>query len=131
MADDMVENLEEQQAVSGGGKAKFTAGDNSWEFDSVICAFGEVEIGQEGAEFVLSSIQDGFQLYLSIDARGHSMSLEDVKDFDNPSISLAQDDSLVDFLVLEGKNASGEAPVLDWTEDSPTTIPAKVEATCP
>ena len=131
MGDGMVENLENKQAAEGGGHATFTAGDKAWKFDSVLCAFGEAEIGQKGAEFVLSSIQDGLQLYLSIDSQGHSMSLEDVKDFKNPSISLAQADSFVDFLILKGKNVSGEAEVLDWNEEPPTKIPATVEAMCP
>lgn len=131
MADGMTENLEEQQASAGGGNATFTTGNQTWEFDSVLCAFGEEEIGQEGAEFVLSSIQDGLQLYLSIDVQGHSMSLDDVEDFENPSTSLSQADASVDFLVLDGKNVSGEAPVLDWTDDPPTTIQAQVVATCP
>ncbi|MDO5735515.1 MAG: hypothetical protein Q4P15_03475 [Propionibacteriaceae bacterium] len=130
-ADDMVENLEKQQNAEGGGRATFTAGDTTWEFDSVLCAFGEEAIGQEGAEFVLSSVKDGVQLYLSIDSYGHSMSLEDVKDFDNPSVSLSQADSSVDFFNLTGNSVSGEAILLDFTVEPPSEIPATVEATCP
>lgn len=131
MADGMVENLEEQQAAEGGGHATFTAGDQTWDFDAVLCAFGEDEIGQEGAEFVLSSVQDGLQLYLSIDSFGHTMSLNDVKDFENPSVALSELPTDSEFLILDGKNVTGEAALYDEGDDTLTEIPGTVEATCP
>lgn len=131
MADGMVENLEEQQAAEGGGHATFTAGDQTWDFDAVLCALGEDEIGQEGAEFVLSSVQDGLQLYLSIDSFGHTMSLNDVKDFENPSVALSELPTDSEFLILDGKNVTGEAALYDEGDDTLTEIPGTVEATCP
>ena len=72
-AEDQVDALEEVQEQQGGGSARLVVGDDEWTFDSVLCAFGEEQIGQEGAEFVLSSIQDGLQMYASIDSFGHSI----------------------------------------------------------
>lgn len=66
MADNMAEDLEDMQASVGGGSATLTVGDQTWTFDSVLCAFGEEQTGQEGAEFNLSAIQNGLQLYASI-----------------------------------------------------------------
>lgn len=130
MAEDMAENLEEQQAARGGGSATLAVGDQIWEFDSVLCAFGEDEIGQEGAELVVSSLQDGLQFYVSIDSFGHMVSLDDISDFENPSVSLSTFGS-DDFIVIEGKNVSGEAGFMDSNSDSMDTVDGSFRVTCP
>ena len=129
-ADDMVESLEETQAAVGGGSVTLTVGDQSWTFESALCAFGSEEIGQEGAEFVLSSIQDGMQMYFSIDSFGHSASLNDIKDFENPSVSLDSAPS-GDFITLDGKSFSGAADFHDGTVESFDTVPGTFSGTCP
>lgn len=129
-AEDLVESLEDAQDVAGGGSMTLTVGDESWTFEPALCAFGPEEIGQEGAEFVLSSIQDGKQMYVSIGVFGHSVSLHDVEDFENPSISL---DSFgyEEFISLDGKSFSGSAEFTDGTTDSFVTIPGTFSGTCP
>lgn len=127
--DDLVDELTETQAEQGGGSASLTVGDQTYEFDSVLCAFGEDEIGQEGAEFVLSAIADGTQFYVSIDSFGHSVSLDDIEDFENPSVSLASQGD--DFIEIDGRSASGDAEFLDGTSEGFDTQPGSFEATCP
>jgi len=128
-AEDQADALEEVQEQQGGGSARLVVGDDEWTFDSVLCAFGEEEIGQEGAEFVLSSIQDGLQLYVSIDSFGHSISLDDIEDFENPSVSLSSEGD--DFIVLDGTSVSAATEFIDFTGDDLTTTPGTLEATCP
>jgi hypothetical protein len=129
--EDLVDDLEQTQASQGGGSATLTIGDQTWTFDSVLCAFGEEMIGQEGAEFVLSSIQDGMQMYVSIDSFGHSVSLDDIEDFTNPSVSVASGFGAGDFIVLDGKNVSAETGFIDNTSDDFTETPGTFTATCP
>lgn len=129
MAQEMADDLEAQQQEQGGGSATLTAGDQTWSFDRVLCAFGEEETGQEGTEFVLSSIQDGLQFYVSIDDFGHTISLDDIEDFENPSVSLYSDGSAGDFITLDGRSASGEAAMV--VDDGSDTVEASFEATCP
>lgn len=129
MVEDMTENLEEMQESQGGGSATLTVGDQTWDFESVLCAFGEDEIGQEGAELVVSSLQDGLQFYVSIDSFGHMVSLDDIADFENPSVSLYTSDD--DFIQVDGKNISGEAGFIDSNSDSFDTIDGSFQATCP
>ena len=129
MAEDMAEGLEAQQAAEGGGSATLTVGDRTWTFDRVLCAIGEEETGQEGAEFVLSSIQDGLQFYVSIDSFGHSVSLNDIEDFENPSIALTSEFGGEEFIQLDGKNVSGEMRMVQ--DDGTGGEPASFEGTCP
>ncbi len=127
---DMADDLEDVQAAQGGGSATLVVGDEEWTFESVLCAFGEDMIGQEGAVFNLSSIKDGTQLYASIDSFGHSLSLNDIEDFENPSVSL---DAFGggEFIMLDGKVVSADAEFMDGTSDSMDTVSGTFEATCP
>jgi hypothetical protein len=106
-------------------------GDMTYTFDSVLCAFGEDQIGQEGAEFNLSSIQEGMQMYASIDSFGHSVSLDDIVNFEDPSVSLESARGGADFIVVDGKNITAETEFVDGTVDDFVTIPGTFTATCP
>lgn len=128
MAESARENLEGQQAAQGGGSATLTVGGETWSFDRVLCAIGEEETGQEGAEFVLTSIQDGLQFYVSIDSFGHSVTLDDIEDFENPSVSLSSQGE--DFIRVDGKNVSGEMAMVSG-EDPMTELEASFEGVCP
>lgn len=131
MVEEMKEDLEGQQAAQGGGSASLTVGGQTWDFDTVLCAIGEEETGQEGAEFVLSSIQDGLQFYVSIDSFGHSVSLNDIDNFDDPSVSLdsAMASNAGDFIEVDGKSVSGQMAI--WDELTGQEQDASFEGTCP
>lgn len=130
--EDMVEDLEDQQAAVGGGGATLTVGDNTWTFDSVLCAFGPEQIGQEDAVFVLSAIKDGLQLYVSVDGFGDSVSIDDISDFENPSVSLsAFDAEQGSFVAIDGKSVSAQAEFLDSLSDDFASYPGTLQATCP
>jgi len=125
----VVENLENQQAASGGGSATLTVGDREWTFAPVLCAFGEAEIGEEGAEFGFSSLQDGMQMYASIDSFGHEVSLDDIENFENPRVSLV---SVGDgFITIDGKTITAEADFVDDASGSFEEIRGTFTATCP
>ena len=139
-AEEIVDGLEEVQESQGGGGATFTANGQTWEFPSVLCAFGEDEIGQPGGVFNLSAIDDGLQLYVSIDDSGaaHSLSLNDIEDFENPSVSLSIDTFIVgvvgappEFLTLDGKQVTADVMMIDDITNLPTAEPAQLSATCP
>ena len=139
-ADEIVDGLEDVQDARGRGGATFTANGQTWEFPSVLCAFGEDQIGQPGAVFNLSAIDNGLQLYASIDDSGaaHSLSLNDIEDFENPSVSLSMDSFLAgpfgaptEFLTLDGTSVSGSVVMIDDTTNQPTDAPAEFSATCP
>lgn len=127
--EELTENLEDLQASQGGGSATLTVGDQSWTFAPVLCAFGEEQIGQEGAVFNLSSIQDGMQMYASVDVYGHSVTLDDIRDFENPSVSLSSTGD--GFLSIDGKTITGSAEFRDGTTDDFSTVAGEFSASCP
>ncbi|MCH7788046.1 MAG: hypothetical protein IH940_01240 [Acidobacteria bacterium] len=112
---------------STGATATLIVGGEEWAFDAAFCAFGEETIGQEGAEFNVSASQDGLQLYASIDSFGHSVTLNDIDNFENPSVSLSA--TTGGFIVIDGKNISAEA---DFVDDlTGQTSAGTFSATCP
>jgi hypothetical protein len=139
LAEDLRDQVEAEQEASGGGQAELTVGDDTWTFGSVLCAFGPDEIGQEDAEFVLSAIQDGLQLYVSIDGFGHSVTLDDIDDFEDPSVGWSAGGPVAamagdpeEFVQVDGKQVRAEAEFTDSRDGlSSTTVPGTLEATCP
>lgn len=139
MADDMADDLEEMQDEMGGGSATLTIGDQTWEFDSVLCARGAEETGRDDTPFVLSSIQDGLQLDATINTEfGHSVSINDITDFENPSVAWSAggplgalsggDDEIIQ---VDGDQVTVEADFVDDTGDAMETTPGTLTATCP
>jgi hypothetical protein len=134
--DDFIE--EQRQAVEdaiesqGGGGASLTVGGETYTFDAVVCAFGPEEIGQEGAELVVTGIADGLQLYVSIDSFGHSVDLQDIEDFENQRVSLSALPFLnsEEFIQVDDKNVTAEASFIDDTSDG-AQVDGTLEATCP
>lgn len=138
--DEITDDLQETQDAIGGGGATLVANGQTWEFPSVLCAFGEDQIGQPGAVFNLSALGDGLQLYVSIDDNGesHSLSLNDIQNFENPSVALEMNRFFTglagvseDFLVLDGKQVTAEVPLMDDVTGTVTPEPAQLTATCP
>ncbi len=139
-ASDIADDLEERQESEGGGSATLTVAGETWEFPSVLCAFGEDEIGQTGGVFNLSAIADGVQLYVSIDDSGdsHNLSLNDIEDFANPSVSLSINKFTApavgaepDFLTLDGKTVTADVGMFDDTTGAPVDGSAQLSASCP
>lgn len=134
--DDFIEeqrdNLEDAIESQGGGGATLTVAGETYTFDAVVCAFGAEEIGQEGAELVLTGIADGLQLYVSIDSFGHSVDLQDIEDFENQRVSLSALPffNTEEFIQVDGKNVTAEASFIDDTNDG-TEVDGTLEATCP
>lgn len=130
LVEEITDSLVDLQESEGGGTATLTVGGETWTFGSVLCAFGEEMIGQEGAVFNLSSIQDGLQMYAAIDSFGHSVSLDDIENYSDPSVALEAraDEGLV---VLDGKTVAANGEFIDGTSDSFEGIDGVFEATCP
>ncbi|AQP43543.1 hypothetical protein [Tessaracoccus flavus] len=133
MEEEMEEIAASMEAQQTGGSASVTIGDQTWDFDGVLCAFGPEEIGQEGAEFVLSAIGDGLQFYISVDAMGQFVSLNDIENFEDPALSWEadQDASGEGFIQVDGKDVSGEATFIDYLSESWDEVEGSFEGSCP
>ena len=139
------QNTQQQQ---GAGKATLKVGDKTYEFDTVMCAFGTDETKNADWDFSLSAIQDGTQLSVSRGAEGgqygDSVSLDDIENVDDPSVSwsapahvlptAANPNAVVDdsFVEIDNKNISAQAQFDDGTKGTTgEPVAGTLTATCP
>jgi hypothetical protein len=137
----------------GSGSATLTIGDESWEFDGVLCAFSLEESQSEIFPFNLSAFGEsstGNRTQITADISDPSgegryegegvtygVTLDDVEDFENPSVGWTTNTeeffggSEPDFRV-DGKDVTVEAVFNNsLTEDESEAIPGTLTATCP
>lgn len=124
-------------AAAGGGSATLTVGERTYEFDRARCAFGPEETRRDDTEFVLSAIQNGLQLDATINTRfGHSVSLDDIEDFENPSVGWSAggpgsglQGAAGEIIQVDGKRVSVRTTFTD--EVSGDTAEGSLSAVCP
>ncbi len=132
---------------ASGGTATLTIGDDRWEFTTVQCAFGTDETRNDDWDFSLSAIQDGLQLSATGGAPGgrygDSVELNDIKDFENPSVGWSAPFVPVgsgqakptDVLEIDGKTVTASVDFVDTRDDSSFAqnagVAGTLEASCP
>jgi hypothetical protein len=134
----------EPPSGGGGGTATLTVGDETYTFDSVLCAVGEQTQSEEW-DFSLSAIQDGMQLTVDratpTGQYGDGIELDDIEDFDNPRVgwsapppNLTGAGDNEPFVEVDGKQVTADTAFIDTTSDEgPLAEPVSgtLTATCP
>lgn len=136
--------------IGAGGSATLTIGDETWEFDNYYCAFTPEEsrnarVSFSSGAFGESATGARTQLDASIqdtneqgryEGEGtiHSLSLDDIDDFESPSVSWSAVSGLVGestaFIQVEGNNVHAETFFDDGTTDALEEIPGTLDAIC-
>ena len=75
--EDTTRDASEEGEVTPGGGATLTIGERRWRFPSVVCLAGEDALQVE-AEFAMSGVADGYELYVEIADTGHLITLDDI-----------------------------------------------------
>lgn len=125
------------------GSATLTIGDQVWEFESFVCAFGHD--ATQSSVYSFSSDSRGehegaaVQMQANIrdesgegrydgDGLTHEVYIQDISDFENPSISL--DLSAPQGIVIDGNTVTAEGLFDDALTPEAEEIPGTLEATC-
>lgn len=118
----------EDLGESSVGTASLSIGDLSWEFTHVVCAFGEDEIGIEGAEFNMIAGNGSASVYAAIDP-GHTYI-----EFADPTAADATQREFITLIEptieIDGKNIYAPASFATY-EDPDTLLMGALTATCP
>lgn len=110
-----------------GGSAALTIGDATWEFDTVQCAFGEDEIGIEGATWNMAARDGSLSFYAAIDPDATYIELADLADEDAANL-MATGDVDID---LDGKRATSNATFIDVNGDTSLELSGTMNVVCP
>lgn len=135
---------------SGGGGATLTIGDNVYTVDNPYCAFGPEETQNDRVSFSSGGFTevDGVRAQLDASIQDpseegrytgegtiHSVTLNDIEDFENPSVAWAAVTGILGGgsfeIQVDGKNVRAEAVFDDErTPDEIEEIPGTLEMTC-
>lgn len=120
-----------EQEAAGGGTATLTVGDDVYTFDTVMCAIGSDQTGNEDWDFSLSAIQDGLQLSVETGPTyGDGIELDDIEDFENPRVGWASDGD--GFLAIDDGDVSASTTFIDSTSDvAGDPVAGELVASCP
>lgn len=137
--------------ISGEGSATLTIGDETWETESIFCAFSTEETQNDNVPFTVSGFTetstgasaqiDASVVDLSgaaeISPENLTLTIDDVDDFENPSVAWGLNKqevfggSLPD-LQIDGKNVTIEGVFDDGLTDGEfEAVPGTFVASCP
>lgn len=137
------------EAVAARGNATLTVGDLTWTFDNFYCRFGPENTKNDRVSFSSGSFSthEGVRTQLDVsiqdtDKQGryegdgtiHSVTFNDIEDFENPSVAVSAESGFVgsaEFVVqIVGDQVTVDASFDDSTTDEIEAIPGTLEATC-
>ncbi len=143
------EEAQPPSTPGSGGSATLTIGDQTYEFDEYYCIQGSANTGNSRASFSSGAFGDIDGVRVQLDAsiqdmnegdamegEGtiHSVSLNDIEDFQNPSVSW---DAVTGFISApawtveyDGSTVRADALFDDGLTDDLEEIPGTLEATC-
>jgi len=136
--------LQLMQSRSDPGRATLTIGDEVWEFDGFVCAFGHENTQSSTYSFTTDSRGefDGVRVQMQatiaddtsqgrFEGSGttHRINMDDISDFENPSIGWAMGDPGT--IRIDGNDVTAEGPFDDQlTELEREAIPGSLDARC-
>lgn len=141
-------NLEEDtigliQSRISPGSATLTIGDLTWEFDGFLCAFGHSATQSDVYSFSSDARgeHEGVRVQMQLNIRDESgegryegsgvepdVFIEDIEDFDNPSIHYETTE--VSVVEIGRTEVRAEGVFDDMLTDGPDGLPGTLEATC-
>jgi hypothetical protein len=97
-------------ATTTSGSITLTIGEETWAFDSALCAYANAPAGEPGSEWNVSSTKGDNQVYVSDDSYGPRVSIADVA---NPGSMewVAEGDAVT--LTVAGSEISAEGSFTD------------------
>lgn len=121
-------SFEDPPAANLPGGIVLTIGDQVWEFESAQCAFYNARAGESGSEWDVSNIRVGLQVYVSVDSFGTSVTIADIANGGDPTLSWGAEDDAVS-LTVDGDDTVAVGTFSDVVGGAGPTE-GKLEASC-
>lgn len=126
--------IEERNAARfGSGDVTLTVGDRTWDFDGFQCAFESSGLLNEGTTLGTNLIGevDGARIQMQIDVYDDGaaqFTMDDIDDFENPSISYLETTDIV--VTVDGSTVRAEGDVTDEASGNFDVVPMSFEGEC-
>ena len=117
----------EEPAPAGDIAITLTIGDETWEFPGSLCAFYNAPAGDAGSEWNVSYTQNGLQVYAADDSFGKLLSVADIENGGNPTVSREASHDEVD-ITVDGNDISATGTFTDNVNGG--TVEGTFEAHC-
>ena len=105
-----------------------TIGDETWEFPGAQCAFLNAPAGDAGSEWNVSNIGNDLQVYVADDSFGTLVSIADIANGANPTVSWEAAFGDVE-ITVNGDDISATGTFVDMVNGG--TAEGTLTATCP
>lgn len=115
-------------AANQPGGIVLTIGDQVWEFPGAQCAFYNARAGDDGSEWNVSNVQDGLQVYVYVTPSVAEVTIDDITNGGNPTVSWIAGGDAVS-LTVDGDDIVAEGTFTDNVGGSAPTA-GKLEASC-
>lgn len=115
-------------AANQSGGIVLTIGDQVWEFPTAQCAFYNAKAGEDGSEWNVSNVQDGLQVYVYVEGSFEEVTIDDITNGGNPTVSWAAAGDALS-LTVDGDDIVAEGTFTDNVGGSAPTA-GKLEASC-
>jgi hypothetical protein len=126
--EDTTRDAAEEDEVGPAGGATVTIGDSTWIFPEVVCHFDQ-EAAQVDADFAMSGVADGVEIYAEIGADGDVVTLEDIRDDATNPLSVTSKDG-GRFIRVNGPTVTARATFVPLAVPDAPGVPGSLEADC-
>jgi len=127
-AEEPTEEPADEPAAAGGTAITMSIGDETWEFPAALCAYVNAPAGEAGSEWNVSHVNNGLQVYVADDEFGTLVSVADIENGGNPTVSWEAIGDAVEISV-NGNQVTASGTFTDGVNGG--TAQGTLTATCP
>jgi len=86
-AEEPADEPADEPTTAGDIAITMSIGDETWEFPAALCAYKNAPAGEAGSEWNVSHVNNGLQVYIADDEFGTLVSVADIENGGNPTVS--------------------------------------------
>lgn len=118
----------DEPAPAGNIAITMSIGDETWEFPAALCAYKYAPAGEAGSEWNVSHVDNGLQVYIADDEFGTLVSVADIENGGNPTVSWEAIGDAVE-ITVKGNDVTASGTFSDGVNGG--TAQGTLIATCP